>query len=73
VWRNTFGQMVPSLAADGDDVDADDCGIWTQHFGAVILDNGAGVAAATVPEPGSGMLAVVGTLIATIMAIAIRR
>jgi hypothetical protein len=75
VWRHAFGQLGPSLAADSDgdhDVDADDYGIWKQHLGAVILDDGAGVAATTVPEPGSGMLAVVGTLIATIVAIAIR-
>lgn len=36
VWRDTFGQSVPGLPADGDgdgQVDDDDFNVWREHFG----------------------------------------
>jgi hypothetical protein len=64
VWRNMAGDNGPDLAADGDgdgDVDDDDYTVWKENFGAT-EGSGSSAAIATgatasVPEPGSWLIA----------------
>ncbi|MEX2171742.1 MAG: LamG-like jellyroll fold domain-containing protein [Pirellulales bacterium] len=61
VWRDSRGQTGAGLAADGDGsgaIDAGDYGVWRARFGQT---NGSGTSA-SVPEPMSLVMAVVGML-----------
>jgi hypothetical protein len=64
VWRGTYGQSVAAgTAADGNNdgfIDQGDYDMWTNNFGHG--GAGAGGGAATVPEPGSGLLIIFGGL-----------
>lgn len=67
-WANAFGQAVaPGSGADGNgdgNIDAADYTMWRDHRGQFVTPQGAGSlsAAATTPEPTSGVLVVVAGL-----------
>jgi hypothetical protein len=67
-WANAFGQAVaPGSGADGNGdghIDAADYTMWRDHRGQFVTPQGAGSlsAAATTPEPTSGVLVVVAGL-----------
>ena len=62
VWRRSFGQTGPGMAADGDgdtQIDDDDYDVWRAHFGQIAPSAGSGTAIdhRVVPEPAAWMLA----------------
>ena len=63
VWRNSVG--TGTIAADGNNdglVDDEDYKIWRMHFGQII-DYGVGLGAGVaIPEPATGMIALIGAL-----------
>jgi hypothetical protein len=65
VWRKTLGQIGGPLAADGNNngqIDIGDFTVWRSHFGQ---PGGSGNSAgASVPEPGSGLLLLLGAVLA---------
>src|SRR4029079_10235527 len=67
VWRKTLGQIGGPLAADGNNngqIDIGDFTVWRSHFGQ---PGGSGNAtSAGVPEPGSGLLFLLGPVLATL-------
>ncbi len=66
-WRNAAGQTGTDLAADanGDSVvNSADLATWRAHFGMNVTSNGTSLGdAASVPEPSSLLLVVVGVLL----------
>jgi len=58
VWRNTYGQSIPPLPADGDQsnqIDAPDYNVWRVGFGSVFVGTGADDFSPSIaaPEPSS--------------------
>ncbi|MEX2309339.1 MAG: hypothetical protein WD738_17190, partial [Pirellulales bacterium] len=63
VWRHTLGQSGTSLVADGNhnnQVDAGDYNVWRANFGEVAGRGSGAVANASVPEPATTVLFIVG-------------
>jgi hypothetical protein len=67
VWRDSLGQSVyPGTGADGDDngiIDQNDYMVWMANFGHSSPGAGGGATAATVPEPTTGALLLLGLTI----------
>jgi adhesin HecA-like repeat protein len=67
VWRKTLGQIGGPLAADGNNngqIDIGDFTVWRSHFGQ--LGGTGNSTSASVPEPGSGLLLLLGAVLATL-------
>jgi hypothetical protein len=67
VWRDSLGQSGTNLAADGDQsgaIDSGDYAVWRAHFGQTV--SSTTVAPATVPEPASMLVVVLGLWLATL-------
>ena len=74
VWRDTLGQIGPSLTADGNanhQIDAGDYQVWKENFGVGTRDMGTGNGSAlhsadrlspSVPEPACWMLVTLGLI-----------
>jgi hypothetical protein len=66
-WRNSNGQTGANLAADGNGdnvVDMNDLATWREHFGMSVAASGAALgSAASVPEPGTLIVTVIGALL----------
>jgi T5SS/PEP-CTERM-associated repeat protein len=65
IWRRMLGQTGTGLAADGNgngQIDSGDFDVWRAHFGQT-AGSGSGVSTnATVPEPASALMLLVGLL-----------
>jgi hypothetical protein len=70
LWRSSFGQTGPNLAADGngnETVDAADYVVWRANFGSGAGGTAEASIVVAVPEPTSGMLLIAAVLSGVIL------